>query len=182
MHTKYICKAIFLFSLLVLPVASVAASEVSIAVVDVQSLLTESKAAKSIQKKVQAEREKFLSDLTKEEDSLRALDKELAEQAGSLSAEELAGKRKDFEQKFLEARENAQKGKMELDQALLKTMARLKGKVVEVVREVAGEKGHNIVLTSQNVVFADQAIDITEESMARLNKAVLDMDLVKGGE
>ena len=42
-----------------LPFAQSAKAEVSIAVVDVQRLLTESQAALSIQKQVQAEREKL---------------------------------------------------------------------------------------------------------------------------
>lgn len=153
------------------------AAEISIAVVDVQSLLTESDAAKSIQKQVQVERDKFVKQLKDKEDSLRAMEKELLEKAKDMEVSELSKKKKEFEEAFAETRVMAQKGKARIDGALVEGMDKLKKAVFEAVGEVAEEKGFTLILARQQVVASDKSLDISEESMQKLNAAVSDITL-----
>jgi len=178
MNISFIRKA---FPLLVvlsfLTAAPVQAAEPSIAVVDVQMLLTQSSAAKSIQKQVQAEREKFLAKLSKEEESLRAMEKALVETAADLSAEEKAEKKKAFESKFLETREMAQKGKGQIEKAVVEAMAKLNQEAFKAVEAVAEAKGYNLILAKQHIVASDKSIDISDVSMEKLNASVSDIAL-----
>jgi outer membrane protein len=147
-------------------------AEMSIAVVDVQKLMGDSDAAKSIEKQVTAKREKFVSELSKKEKGLRETEKKLAGERSKLSKEDFTKKAQEFEKSLMSTREMAQKTKKQYDDATGKALSQLRDKAVEVVSAIAKEKGYQLVLSKQGVVVSAQGIDITDEAMANLNKAV----------
>ena len=57
-----------------------------VAVVDVQFILQEAAASKSIQKQLEAQRETYQNEISKQEDRLRAVEQELNRQRANLSA------------------------------------------------------------------------------------------------
>jgi outer membrane protein len=175
MKRRCIATALFVFILVSFPVLAMA--QTSIAVVDVQRLLTESEAAKSIQKQVQAKREKFLTVLSAQERELREMERELVEPKSDIPKERQAENKKAFEERFQQTRQMAQKARHDLDAATAKAMAQLRDAVYEVVGAIADERGYTLVLAKQNVVIGDKSIDISEESLNRLNKAVSDIKL-----
>ncbi len=145
------------------------AAETSIAVVDVQALLSQSGGAKSIEKQIDAYKEKFLSEVSGEERALRENEKNLADQRATLSKEEFAAKAKEFEEKLYKMRQTTQAKKRALDEAFSKGMGQLRTKVYEVVQALAKEKGFNLVISKQNVIVGEDSIDLTQETMKRLN-------------
>ncbi|MCB1532387.1 MAG: OmpH family outer membrane protein [Alphaproteobacteria bacterium] len=163
------------FSLVLALNPAASAAELSIAVVDVQKLLTQSEAAKSIQVQVQAEREKFLTKLSKEEESLRSMEKELMDKGQDLSQDERMEKRKAFEEKFNETQRAAQEAKARIETAVVDAMAKLNQEAFKAVEAIAEEKGYNLILAKQHVVASDKSIDISEESMERLNASIKDI-------
>lgn len=175
----------FIRNILVLSVFSVSmigasfsyASDLSIAVVDVQLLLTKSKAAQSIQKQVKAEREKFLSKITKQEEVLRSMEKDLIEKGKDMSAEERAEKKKDFEAKFVSTQKAAQQGKGKIEKAVMEAMAKLNKAAFEAVESIASDKGYNLILAKQQVVASDKSIDISQESLKKLDGTVSKIDV-----
>ena len=155
-----------------LVLSGTARAEVSIAVVDVQELLTKSTAAKSIQKQSQKYRDAFLDQLSKQEEELRNSEKELMEEGKSLSKEEFMERKKAFETKFIETQNLAKKRKKEIDQAYSKAMSELMDKIYEIVQDVANDRGYGLVLSKQNVIIGEHSLDISEESLKRLNDSV----------
>jgi outer membrane protein len=176
MNMKYF--RIFLFVVLAFSFVPLAArAELSIAVVDVQKILTESKPAKKIQSDMQAQREKFLNELSKQETQLRQTEKSLSDQSATLPKEDFAKKRREFEETFLQTRQNAQKRKKDLDDALGKAMIQLRDELVKVVESISKEKGYNLVLSKQDVVLNNADIDITEQALAKINSSSLNITL-----
>lgn len=154
-----------------------AATPTSIAVVDVRALLTESDAAKSLQKQIKAERDAFLEQLGKEEKGLREQEKELVAEQGKLSAEEFDKKRKGFEEKLLETRKDAQTKKRDLEVAAGKATEKLRNEITKVVQKIADEKGYNLVISAQDVLIGAESLNITDEAMKGLNDAVSKISL-----
>ncbi|MCK6417415.1 MAG: OmpH family outer membrane protein [Alphaproteobacteria bacterium] len=148
-----------------------------LAVVDVQKLMSESKAAQSIQNQIKTYREKFLGEMSKKEQTLREAEKSLVEQRASLSAEAFAEKKKAFEKQLLDAREYAQKKKRGLDGAATQALQKLEGELVKVVKAIANEKNLQMVISKQSVVLGDNGLDLTSDAMKRLNAAVSDIKL-----
>jgi outer membrane protein len=167
--TKKLFLLLFVFVLLVPEMAS---AQTNIAVVDMQELLTESDAAKDIQKQVNSYKESFLGEISKQEQALRAEEKSLSAQQGKLGKEEFAKKVKDFEKKLLDTRRDAQTKKKKLDDAVTKSVTQLRDKIFTIVQSIADEKKYDLVISNQNVVIGASALNITDETMKRLNKAV----------
>lgn len=149
----------------------------SIAIVDVEQLLTDSKAAKSIQKKLNNKKEEFQKEFSAHEKELRTKEKELIDMRNSLSAEEFKEKRTAFEEKLLETRKLFQQRRSTLDQALGKAMADLRKEILQVTAKISDERGYQVVFSRENVVIVEKSMDITKDVMSALNKAIQDIDL-----
>lgn len=156
---------------------SAARAEGSIAVVDVRALMNDSKAAKSIQDQLVKHREKFLADLSKQEQKLRDEEQTLAKAQATLEKEEFAQKVKEFEESKLKTRQMVQDQKRALDEGVNEATNTLRTEIFKVVEKIAEEKKYDLVLTRQNVVVGSQNLNITDEAMKRLDKSLSSVKL-----
>lgn len=156
---------------------SVQAQEMKIAVVDVEKILNESAAGKSIQSQLKKRRETFQKEFKAKEDQLMQAEKKLVQQKSDLNAEDFAKKRKEFEGKLLETRNLFQKRRSSLDKGLGKALTDLRKNIIKVTAEVADEGKYQIVLTRDSVVIVEKNIDITDKVLSRLNKKVPNIKL-----
>ncbi len=163
------------FFLFVFPV--LAHAQTSIAVLDTQMLLSQSKAGKHIQGQVTKQRDGFIKKLSEKESALKKKEKVLVEEASSLSKEDFLEKRKVFEKEFQDMRSFAQKEKARLDKALIGAMSKLRTEMFDVVQEIATEKNYDLVLGRQSVILGGNSLDISKEALKRLDKAVSKIEL-----
>ena len=152
-------------------VASAHADE-HIGVVDVIAILNNSDAGKGIQAERETLRSKFLEDISKTEQALRAEEKELIALQGDLSPEDYVKKRQAYEAKLFETRKEAQGKKRVLEEASARALDQLRSKLYEVVESIASERGFSLVISNQNVITGQASLDITEETMERINKTL----------
>ncbi|MCK5284435.1 MAG: OmpH family outer membrane protein [Alphaproteobacteria bacterium] len=155
----------------------IAVADTTIAVVDVRRLLTESKAAQSLHKKLQKQRKVFIDEFSKKEQLLRDKEKDLLEKRNSFSQDDFVKKKKEFEEELLKTRAEAQKKKDALDKANARATGVLKEALLKAVKLEADKKGYNLVFSRQNVVVADESIDISDGALKQLNKALSDIPL-----
>lgn len=152
--------------------APAALAETSIAVVDLQKLMTESSAAVNIQEQVQAYRDRYQAEINAVEQQLREQQTSLVENQEKMSAEEFAQKKQEFEQSLGETRNMVQEKKRVLDEAFTNAMKQLRDEVLEAVAAISEERGYQIVLTRQNVVLVEKPFDITAEVMEKINASL----------
>ncbi len=157
--------------------ASPASAQINIAVVDVDRVLSEAKAAKSIQKQVDKKRAAFLSEVKKEEDKLRAEQKAIEAKRNDLSKDELIKKAQEFEKRRIDARNKIQSNKASLDKSYNKAMNKLTGIIYEATQEIADEDKIDLVITRQNIIVGNMSLDITQKVVARINKKLPKLDL-----
>jgi Skp family chaperone for outer membrane proteins len=157
------------------------AQDVSIAVVDVEKVLNESRAGKSIQAQLTARREAFQKEFTSRENNLVESEKNLIEQKSEMPAEEFATKRREFEQQLLETRNLFQKRRNSLDKGLNGALTDLRKNIIQVTAEVADEKDYKVVLTRDSVVIVEKEMDITETVLKRLDTKIqtIKLDVAK---
>lgn len=158
------------------PVAANAAAP-SIAVVDVEKILAESKAAQSLQGQLKSKKESFQKEFAAKEKELKAAETALLGEKEKLSAEEFAKKRKTYEEKVIETRKEFQKSRASLDTGLTKAMGDLRKSIVEAAAEVASEKKYDVVLTRDSVLIAEKALDITPDVLKALDAKVTSISL-----
>ncbi len=168
---RYATLILALTCAIALPVTAARAQTV-IGVVDVRALMNDSKAAQSIQEQLTKHREKFLAELSKQEQKLREQEQELAKAQASMEKEEFSQKVKDFEANKLKTRQLVQDQKRALDEGIAEATNTLRTEIFKVVETLSEEKGYDLIITRQNVVVGAKSLDITDEAMKALNKSL----------
>ena len=174
------------------------AQNLSVLVVDVQSLLQNAKAAKMVRNQIEQKRVQYMNELSHQQDLLRteqgaqqkqraALSAEhdtLERQRASLSADIFDQKRRQFEQKanaFLQKErdldekiKNYQENGQELTQTLTKSASDAQSKINEIIvkitEDIAKQRKANLVFQSTDFVAFDRSFDVTDEVLQKLDE------------
>src|SRR5688572_22086258 len=162
---------------LMAPSSVMAATKDGFAVVDVEVLMNESAAGKSIQEQLKLKQDAFQKEFSKKEEELHADQKKIVEKKAEMKPEELNTKRQEFEAKLLETRKLLQKRRSSLDSGLGKAMQELRKNIMEVSAEIAEAKGYSLVLSRDSIVVAQKEADITKEALEKLNSKVKSITL-----
>lgn len=152
--------------------AAQAENEGSIAVVDLQYLVSNSKAGASIRTQLDKQRDAYRVQIEKQENDLRKAEKELADQQPKLSKEEFMKKGKAFQEKVLNAQRTVQERRIAFDKAYATSMEKLREHIVKIVADMAGKKNISLVLNRQEVVLVDAKMDMTKEVLKALDAKV----------
>lgn len=153
------------------------AAESSIAVVDVVRILSQSKAAISVQKQRETLRQEFLDEISKTEQALSREERDLTRTAAQMPQEQYEKRRLAYEEKLVDTRKFAQSRKHALEDASNRAMNHLRDQLYLVVQEIANERGYSLVISNQNVIAGEKSLDITEETLRRLDRRVEDIPL-----
>jgi len=152
------------------PAASPSLPAPVIGVLDVQKILQESSAAKGIQSAVEAQRDTYQKEISSLEEKLRTAEAELRKQQTVLAADAFAAKRRDFEKQVAEVQRTVQARKRALDTALNEAMGQVQKNMYQIMMDVAGDRGINVVLPRQSVLIFEPKLDLTETVLAKLNE------------
>jgi outer membrane protein len=146
-------------------------------VVDVQQVQQQSRAAQGVQRALEAQRETFQREIQAQEDRLRAAERELADRRGELSQEQFAQRRREFELQVIEGQREVQARSRALEQALSESMRTVQQRIMQIVAEVALERGADIVLARNQVLIFDRSLDVTQTVVDRLNAQLPQVDV-----
>ncbi len=165
----FIAVAVAGLTALVHPVAAQKVPAPAVAVVDTQLILRDATAAKNIRGQVDKLRERFRQEISKEEESLRVADRELAQQRQLLSSEAFSKRRQELQAKIATLQRKAQDRKRQLEKAVRRAMRVFQENMLTVTAELARERGANLVLPKSQVLLVDGALELTDEALKRLN-------------
>jgi outer membrane protein len=153
-----------------------------IAIVDVQRILQESLAAKSVQKQLEAQRSKFQTEIEGEENGLRQAEQDLTKERSTLAAQAYSDREQQLRQRFSTVENHVQARRKVLDQSFTDSMNAVRSALLEVVDKVAHEHGANLVIVKQQALWTDQPLDITDEVLKRLDQKLPKVDVVTPAE
>lgn len=142
----------------------------SIAVVDIQIILRDSKAMKAVRDQIEVQRKKFQAEITDKEKKLRASGQTLDQQRAVLSPEAFGKKQRELQAKVVEVQEQVQSRRRQLDQAFSAAAATFQDTLVKLVEGVAKEQGYNLVFSKGQIVYVTSKFDITTVTLKRLDK------------
>ncbi len=139
-------------------------------VVDTDLLIQESLAAKG----VRLEREKYAQTYQNQvkdmETKLRTEDNELSQQRGVLAPDVFQKRATDFQQKLQEFQGQVKDKQERLDYAFQQAMQQIGQTIMTVSQEVSKERGFNVVMTRNQLMFFDPGMDITKPVLDKLNQ------------
>jgi outer membrane protein len=141
----------------------------SIAIVDMAQIQEQASVMKSIRDQMQKEEASFRADLTKRETDLRAADQDLQQQRTLLSADAFNERRRNFEAQASESQRFMAARKRQLDAAFADGMHQVDIAMNEVLKDIARERGLNLILPRQGAMLADKGLDITDDVKRRLD-------------
>lgn len=156
-----------------------------IGVVDVQRVLRDSKASKSVRPEINRMRKEFQKQISAQEQRLRQVEQELNRQRAILAPEAFAQKRRAFSEDARKAQSDVQRQKRELDRAFNNTKNEILKNLVVVAQAVAEARKLNMLVEKRFVFLSAKTMDVTDDIIARLDKRLpalkIDLSKVKEG-
>jgi outer membrane protein len=142
----------------------------TVAVVDMQRVLVESAAGKSIQSQLDTERRKIRDQITRMQDELKSAQNQfirtrsvMAPEAAQEQQQQLQRKEADAQRTLQDRQEAFQKGESDAVNVVTDNMR-------DIVQQVAAERHIGMVIRKELVIsMADKNMDITDDVVGRLN-------------
>lgn len=144
----------------------------SIGIVDVQKILRDSQASRSLRPQIEELRKNYQTSVRKRETELRKASQELQRQRAILSSQAFAKRRNDYEEKARKAQVDFQQRKRRIDNAYGAAMRVIQKSMVVAAAKIAEERNFDIVLPKSLVLLADQKLDITGEVLRRIDESL----------
>lgn len=142
-----------------------------IGVIDLQAILGKSTAARM----VASQRENYLNTyqavVAEKEKELRAVDQKLAQERPTLDAATFKKRRDDFQSQVSRFQKEVEARRHNLERAYTKAMNEIQATVIGKTKDIANERGLNMIVYRSQVFLFDPSMDITDEVLAAVNKS-----------
>lgn len=144
-----------------------------VAVIDVNRVLTQSTAGKAAYEKLKKVQEERIERAKAMDEELRKLDADMSSKRLSLSEDKLADMQKQIADKRISMQRYAQDADREIGEARDKELQALEVKIKPVIDAIGKEMGLAAIFNKfeSGLVYASDAIDITETVIKRFNEA-----------
>jgi outer membrane protein len=155
-----------------LPVASAptGSSGLTIMIVDVQTLLQNSKAAKMVRSQIETKRAEYAKEIQHQDEILRQERDTLQREQASLSPEALNKRGREFQAKVNDLDRNVQSKRQALEKSYNDSIQKIQGTLLKIIEDIAKGRKANLVLQRSELVLFDQAFDITDEVLQKLDE------------
>jgi outer membrane protein len=142
----------------------------TVLVVDVQSLLQNSKAAKMVRGQIEQKRNEYTKEISHQEETLRAERDALQRQQASLSADALNQKGREFQQKVNDLERNVQGKRQALEKSNGEALSKIQEQMLKIIADIARDRKANLVFQRADLVLFDQSFDVTDEVLQKLDE------------
>ncbi len=159
------------------PAASAEDAKSPIAVVNIQLIMQDSTAAKSVRDQLESKQKAFQSEITKKEEQLQKEDQELGKQRSALSKDAYEEKVRAFRNKATDVQKEVQSKKAMLDGAFERALNEIQKVVTEIIVDMSKEKGFSTAIPTSQLLYADPKLDITTEVLNKLNQKLSKIDV-----
>jgi len=172
------CLFIFFFVLLFnITYISNSHSQSNIAILDVLTLLKESKAAKSMKDQLDKVAKEYSDVEKKKAKEIQKKEEELLRQKSTLTLEAFSDRKNAFEKTVIEFNKTRDTNRRALAKAERESMVKIESAVEKVVKEIQTAEKIDVVIKKTAVILSEDSIDITSKVIEKLNKEVSTIDV-----
>jgi outer membrane protein len=147
-----------------------AAQNLSVLVVDVQSLLQNSKAAKMVHSQIEQKRNEYTKEISHAEEVLRSERDTLQRLQSSLSPEALNKRGREFQQKVNNLDLDVQSKRQALEKSNSDALSRIQSTMLKIIADIAKQRKANMVFQRTDLVLFDRSFDVTDEVLQKLDE------------
>ena len=148
-----------------------------IVVIDMQYIVSRSAAAVEVRKELDRLKKEYTAIVTKEEEELKLLQDELGVQRSILPVDEFNKLEQDFRSRVEKLQSVIAEKNKELERILKKSINIIQRKSIQIITNIARERGLAVVLDTSTVVLAADSINISKIVIENLNKEMPSIDI-----
>ena len=152
------------------PAAGAAIPAPVILIVDMQQILRDAKAAKSVQTVINDQYSAYSKEVAKQEDELQQGRAELERQRTVLAPDVWNTRARELQQRYDGLSQVFQGKRQALQQSLNESMGKVENAALEVIADIVKERRANLVLAKQAVLFEAEGMDVTADAITRLDQ------------
>jgi len=158
---------------LVMAAAMPAAAQSRVAVIDVQRVVAESDPGKEAIQKLKAISDAKVQEGQTLQQEMATLQDQFNKQRYTVSEQRLAEMTKELEDKNIAIRRFEDDAKRELEEARRRELGGLEGRILPIINQIGVEEGITVIFNKfqSGLVYADEAVDITDDVIRRFNTA-----------
>ena len=160
--------SIFLFILIALP----GFSSEKIVYLDVEKIMKDSLAGKSIIAQLKKKRESSISKFKKREKDILEKEKKLISQKNILSKEDFEKKLKDLRNDISNYQKDRNKSSNEIKKSRVNASTKLISKLTPILEEYSKKNSIRIIVQKKNIVMGKKEDDITKDILELINQKV----------
>src|SRR5690606_8112155 len=148
------------------------------AVVDLQKILREASATKTIRPQIENLKQKYQDQFESYEKDLRAANQDLQRQRTIITPEAYSERLKTFKEQVTKRQREVQSVQRMLDKAGSDALGTVHQKFREITVEIARERAIELIVPRSGVLYVDPKYDISDEVLKRLNKQLPSVKVV----
>jgi len=167
---KIIVRLLIIFLILLNANFSIANEKINY--IDVDYIINNSLAGKSIAKKLNKDYQLNIKNLKKKEDDLKIEEKKLIDQKNILDKIEFQKRKNSFREKVKNYSDLRNKNIKELNQKKIKGQALLINELTPLLTEYAKEKSISFIIPKKSIIIGKSELDITKDILKMLDKKV----------
>ena len=158
---------------LVMVAALPAAAQSKVAVIDVQRVVAESDPGKEAIQKLKAISDAKIQEGQAMQQEMATLQDQYNKQRFTVSEERMAEMSKELEDKNIVIRRFEDDAKRELDEVRRRELGGLEERILPIINQIGMEEGITLIFNKfqSGLVYADEAVDITDDVIRRFNTA-----------
>ncbi|MEJ0071678.1 MAG: OmpH family outer membrane protein [Pseudomonadota bacterium] len=142
----------------------------AIGIVDMALIQDQARAIKSIAERMRKEEAGAKSEFEPRERGFRTAQQNLQVDRTTLSAEKFAERQRDLERQAGDLQRDEEARRRQLSTAFADAMRQVEVALNSIFKEVANERGLNMILRKDALMLGDDRLDITEDVKQRLDK------------
>lgn len=143
--------------------------EARVAVIDIQAILRDSKAAQSLREQVDDETRKYRDRWVKRRDKIKDMQQDLERQRGLLSKDAFDKKYREWEKEATTFNREVKGREDELTLASNEALALLNQDLLKIIESLRKKSNVNLVLGRSQVLIMDNSMDLTKEALVNLD-------------
>ncbi len=172
------CLFIFFFVLLFnITYISNSHSQSNIAILDVLTLLKESKAAKSMKDQLDKAAKEYSDVEKKKAKEIQKKEEELLRQKSTLTPEAFSDRKNAFEKTVIEFNKTRDTNRRALAKAERESMVKIESAVEKIVKEIQTAEKIDVVIKKTAIILSEGSLDITSKVVEKLNKEISTIDV-----
>ena len=169
---------IFLFIKIFLFIFTISyAQDLKIVYVNVEKIMQESIAGKSIKKKLENIYNKDLEKFKKNDQILKQKEKKIIAQKNILSQEDFQKELSNLRSEIVKFQREQFKARDDINKLRINATSKLIAKLSPILEEYAKKNSISLILQKKNIVMGKKEIEITDQIMSIANKNIKDIDL-----